>query len=197
VHLKNGAGASAEGVRFVVHMLPKLMVSGPVPEIEQAQIECFRGEERGLAHLDTLHKRARCGGLTFELGYADVYHDDIEITVLRESGGDAVPPGPAVGPAPACTPAHPDELENGVGACRVDADCELSSFQEGCCTQACEPTAKNKADLARARAGEDCAEQKKKHPSCPPPSPCPARTYQSVAAVCCEGQCKTARRRVP
>ena len=83
-HFKDGARGVAGGVTFTVRMLPKLMVSGPVPEIEQAQLDCARGADRGVVQVDTLHKRAEWGGLVFELGYADVYHDDIELTVRRK-----------------------------------------------------------------------------------------------------------------
>ena len=83
MHFKSGARGVAGGVTFTVRMLPKLMVSGPQPEIEQAQIDLERGSQRGVIQVDTVHKRAEWGGLVFELGYADVYHDDIELTVRR------------------------------------------------------------------------------------------------------------------
>jgi hypothetical protein len=83
-HFKSGARGVLGGVTFTVRMLPKLMVSGPQPEIEQAQIDCERGSQRGTVQLDTLHKHAEWGDLVFELGYADVYHDDIELTVRRK-----------------------------------------------------------------------------------------------------------------
>ena len=81
VHLKSGGRAVAGGVSFTVSILPKLIVSGPVHEIEQAQIECVRGAAHAVIQIDTVHKSADCGGLTFTLGYADVYHDDVELTV--------------------------------------------------------------------------------------------------------------------
>ncbi len=83
-HFKNGARGVVAGVTFTVHLLPKLMVSGPQPEIEQAQIDVERGSQRGVVQIDTLHKRAEWGGVEFELGYADVYHDDIELTIRRK-----------------------------------------------------------------------------------------------------------------
>jgi hypothetical protein len=79
IHLKNGETRTLAGVTFTVMMLPKLLVSGPQPEIEQAQITCGKD----VVQVDTVHKIANCGGLSFELGYADVYHDDIELTVRR------------------------------------------------------------------------------------------------------------------
>jgi hypothetical protein len=82
-HFKNGAQGKAGDVAFTVRMLPKEMVSGPVPEIEAAQIECSRGAEHGIIQIDTLKKRASWGGVTFELMYADVYHDDIELQLHR------------------------------------------------------------------------------------------------------------------
>lgn len=83
-HFKNGGSGTAGGVTFTVRVLPKLMVSGPQPEIEQAQIECVRGAEHGVIQVDTLHKTAEWGGLTFVLGYADVYHDDVQLEVHRK-----------------------------------------------------------------------------------------------------------------
>jgi hypothetical protein len=84
LHFKNGGGGVAGGVTFTVRLLPKLIVSGPQPEIEQAQIECTSGAEHGVIQVDTLHKSAEWGGLAFELGYADVYHDDIELKIHRK-----------------------------------------------------------------------------------------------------------------
>jgi hypothetical protein len=95
-----------------------------------------------------------------------------------------------------CDKANPDELVNGVGACKVDADCVLSSYQKGCCTQACAPSAKSKRDLARAQGAEDCAAMNKQ-PHCPAPAACQPPTYEPVAAVCCAGGCMTVRRLLP
>jgi hypothetical protein len=83
LHFESGQSGKAEGVSFTVRMLPKLIVSGPPHEIEQVQIECVRGAERGVVQIDTLEKRAEWGGITFELGYADVYKNDIMLTVRR------------------------------------------------------------------------------------------------------------------
>jgi hypothetical protein len=83
-HLKNGARARAGDVTFTVRLLPKLIVSGPQPEIEQAQIEVARGADHAVLQVDTRNKRAEWGGVVFELGYADVYHDDIELTVHKK-----------------------------------------------------------------------------------------------------------------
>ena len=85
IHFKNGGVGKAGGVDFTLRMLPKLIVSGPPHEIEQVQIECVRGTEHGVVQVDTVHKRAEWGGVVFELGYADVYQDDIELTVRRPS----------------------------------------------------------------------------------------------------------------
>jgi hypothetical protein len=71
-------------VTFTVHLLPKLMVAGPTPEIEQAQIDVERASQRSTLEVTTVQKRAEWGGLVFELGYADVYHDDIELTVRQK-----------------------------------------------------------------------------------------------------------------
>jgi hypothetical protein len=83
-HFKSGGRGNANGVVFTVRMLPKLIVSGPQPEIEQMQLDCERGSEHGMIQLTTVHKSAEWGGVVFELGYADVYHDDIELTVHRK-----------------------------------------------------------------------------------------------------------------
>ncbi len=80
-HMKGGETKTVGGVTFTVVMLPKLMVSGgPTPEIEQVQVTCGKD----VVQLDTLHKSGTCGGRLFELGYADVYQDDIELTVRQQ-----------------------------------------------------------------------------------------------------------------
>ena len=82
-HYKSGASGKLHGVTFTLRMLPKLIVSGTPHEIEQLQLEVSRGTEHSVVQVDTVNKRAEWGGLVFELGYADVYHDDIELTVHR------------------------------------------------------------------------------------------------------------------
>jgi hypothetical protein len=82
-HFKNGARGQVGDAAFELQMLPKLMVSGPVPEIEQLQITVTRGGETKALLVTTIEKRAVWGGVEFELGYADVYHDDIELTIRR------------------------------------------------------------------------------------------------------------------
>lgn len=84
-----------------------------------------------------------------------------------------------------------ESVEPGNGRCNVDDDCVLSSYQGGCCVQACSPNAWNKADLAREIAAEDCA---KHRGPCPPPSPCPVFTSDAVRAICQSGTCATVRR---
>lgn len=84
IHFKSGGRAIAGDVTFTVRLLPKLMISGPQPEVEQAQIECTRGSEHGVIQVDTLHKSAEWGGITFDLDYADVYHDDVKLKVRRK-----------------------------------------------------------------------------------------------------------------
>lgn len=83
-HYKTGAVGKAGGVTFTLRMLPKLMVSGPVPEIEQLQIDVSRGTDHQSLVVDTRNKRAEWGGVVFEFGYADVYHDDIELTLRKK-----------------------------------------------------------------------------------------------------------------
>jgi hypothetical protein len=81
LHLKSGATARADDVTFTVKMMPKLLVAGTTPEIEQAQIDVTRGAEHTTLQVDTVNKTATFAGVVFELGYADPYHDDIELTV--------------------------------------------------------------------------------------------------------------------
>jgi hypothetical protein len=83
-HFKDGGQGVAAGVTFTVKMLPKLIVAGPPHEIEQAQIECVQGAERGIVSLDTQHKTGEWKGLVFDFGYADVYHNDIVLTVRQK-----------------------------------------------------------------------------------------------------------------
>jgi len=83
-HYKTGAVGKAGDVTFTLRMLPKLIVSGPNPEIEQLQIDVSRAADHQALLVDTRNKRAEWGGIVFELGYADVYHDDIELTVRRK-----------------------------------------------------------------------------------------------------------------
>jgi hypothetical protein len=83
LHFKNGARGRAGDVVFTIRMLPKLRVSGPTPEIEQLQLALEQGATQGTVQLDTLHRTASWGGVTFELGYADVYQDDVLLTVRR------------------------------------------------------------------------------------------------------------------
>ena len=83
LHFKSGATGRAGDVMFTLKMLPKLIVAGPNPEIEQLQLEVSRGTEHSVLQVDTRNKRAEWNGVAFELGYADVYHDDIELTIRR------------------------------------------------------------------------------------------------------------------
>jgi len=71
-------------VTFTVHLLPKLIVSGPEPEIEQAQIDVSRGRDKATLLVTTRKKTAEWSGVVFELGYADVYHDDIVLTLHKK-----------------------------------------------------------------------------------------------------------------
>lgn len=84
----------------------------------------------------------------------------------------------------------------GTGTCKVDADCELSSYQSGCCVQGCEPYARNKRELQREIAGEQatCDAFRKSGKPCPPPAPCPRRTHEVLAAKCVKKQCYTVTR---
>ena len=83
----------------------------------------------------------------------------------------------------------------GDGRCKTDADCVLSSWQEGCCVQACQDQAVNRRDLAARQAKEDCATDRPE--VCPPPAPCPRPTHTVLAARCSRGKCVSVQRKSP
>ena len=87
----------------------------------------------------------------------------------------------------------------GTGKCKVDADCELSSYQAGCCVQGCEPYARNKRELEREIAAEQstCEKFRKSGKPCPPPAPCPRQTHNILAAKCVKNSCYTVRQKIP
>ena len=106
------------------------------------------------------------------------------------------PPSPPVAATPPVVVTPPDAAvvakapvkvieQKGQGACAADADCELSSWQPGCCTSACEEYAIAKKDLAAKKAKEKCNDDE----PCPPPSPCPEPTWMADSAVCRQGTC--------
>jgi len=109
---------------------------------------------------------------------------------------DAAPPVDAAAPVDAA-PADagvdaataPKKLveRKGEGACKVDADCELSAWQEGCCTAKCEGYAISSQLLAKRKAKENCAGMEKH--VCPPPSPCPLPDFLPEKAICKRGIC--------
>lgn len=86
MHFKDGGRGRVGDVTFRVRMLPKLIVSGPQPEIEQAEITVDRGTDHAVLHVDTRQPTATFApaGLIFELGYADPYHDDVMLTVRKK-----------------------------------------------------------------------------------------------------------------
>jgi hypothetical protein len=81
----------------------------------------------------------------------------------------------------------------GEGRCKVDADCELSSWQPGCCTGTCTEYAISKRELAARKKTERC----KRATPCPPPAPCPRPTHMPIDAFCKEGACWARRNVVP
>lgn len=106
-----------------------------------------------------------------------------------------------VAPADAATPDAPlppaprtDEVA-GTGRCKADTDCELSSWQSGCCTQACDGYAISTVELARLTRRENCAAVRTK--PCPPPAPCPPPTHRAFEAFCKAGTCTTRRMVLP
>ncbi|MBA3397559.1 MAG: hypothetical protein H0T89_33355 [Deltaproteobacteria bacterium] len=79
--------------------------------------------------------------------------------------------------------------QEGRGSCKVDRDCVLSSYQSGCCTQACQPNAISAKQLAAAQAKEDCEAFRQSGKPCPPPAPCPVYTTHPVGVKCKAGTC--------
>ena len=75
----------------------------------------------------------------------------------------------------------------GEGTCKSDAECGLSTWQEGCCLSTCTGYAINKKLLAARIAKENCP-SKEKH-VCPPPAPCPLPDFFPDKAVCKSGTC--------
>ena len=108
----------------------------------------------------------------------------------RVSGPDAEAPLASASPS-ATSPLEAGaarEVLAGEGRCLADADCVLSSYQPGCCTQACVARALNKHELAARMAAENCAAHKG---PCPPPAPCEKFDYRVIAAVCRAQTCAT------
>lgn len=140
-------------------------------------------------------RRARCGALGVAILLLACNRDP--------ASGDAQTPaklGPTSGATPTASShdagtsaqrASGEVVEPGSGSCKVDDDCVLSRYQSSCCVQACFPSARNKAELARAIAAEDCSKQRG---PCPPPSPCPPFAFDAVRAVCQAGTCATVKR---
>ena len=77
-----------------------------------------------------------------------------------------------------------------VGACKVDADCELVRYTPSCCDRACGPTAVGKQEAERNRRPKDCPDELAGR--CPPPSPCfREQLVPPIGAVCQAGTCST------
>ena len=115
---------------------------------------------------------------------------------------DASLPSDASGPSDASVPSDASPIDASVpldasarrvvkvpgrGACKTDAECVLTTFQEGCCVQACQGYASSKLELAARQAKENCAAR---GPAiCPPPSPCRVPTHTVLAAACSAQRC--------
>ena len=82
-------------------------------------------------------------------------------------------------------------LERGTGSCVTDADCVLSTYQSGCCVQACEPYATNRRalELTIAKERPHCDAFRNSGQPCPPPAPCRLATHDVVAAKCVNRAC--------
>ena len=111
------------------------------------------------------------------------------------------PAPPIIVDAPIAIDAAAGEITEvpGTGKCKVDADCELSSYQSGCCVQGCEPYARNKRELDREMKAEEstCEKFRKSGKPCPPPAPCPRHTHQILAAKCVKNSCYTVMQKLP
>lgn len=110
-----------------------------------------------------------------------------EARPTTDAGAEAAPLDPPVGALVETA---------GTGTCKVDADCELSSYQAGCCVQGCQPYARNRRALEKAIAAEApaCEAFRRSGEPCPPPAPCPRPTHEPIAAKCVERRCYTVLR---
>lgn len=80
-HFKSGGRGSLGDVTVTVQMVPKRIVEGSQPEIDQVQIDVLHGTDHAVLRVDAQNDRAVWGGYAFVLGYADVGRDDIALTV--------------------------------------------------------------------------------------------------------------------
>jgi hypothetical protein len=80
-HFKSGGRGRLGDVTVTVQMVPKRIVEGNEPEIEQVQIDVLRGTDHAVMRVDTRNDRAAWGGYAFVLGDVNVGRDDIVLTV--------------------------------------------------------------------------------------------------------------------
>lgn len=106
--------------------------------------------------------------------------------VMIDAAAPIDAPAPADAGVDAPTPAKKVVERKGEGACKVDADCEVSVWQKGCCTSACTGYAISKKLLASRKAEDNCEAKKVE---CPPPAPCPLPTFLAETAICKRGTC--------
>ena len=121
-----------------------------------------------------------------------------EVVAVATPPVEPAPEQPVVVPEaapPADIALAPTQEVAGEGRCKTDDDCVLSSWQAGCCTQACDVSAVNRRDLAARQAKENCATDRPE--VCPPPAPCPPRTHEVLAARCSRRVCVSVQRRLP
>jgi hypothetical protein len=89
--------------------------------------------------------------------------------------------------ADAGPPRKTQEVE-GVGRCKVDSDCVLSVWQEGCgCITSCVAHSIAVADLEKRMSAEKCPPVRTA--PCPPPSPCPVIKHRPLRAFCKKNTC--------
>jgi hypothetical protein len=97
--------------------------------------------------------------------------------------------------ADAGAPLKTEEVE-GFGRCKVDSDCELSSWQPGCgCTASCVGYAISTSEMQKRMASETCPAVRTE--PCPPPAPCPVIKHRPLHAVCRKGTCYEVRALLP
>ncbi len=79
--VKGGESVRLGDATLTFRVLPKLLIDGPQPEVEQCAIEVTRGAEHDVVSLDSRHRTATWRNYVFELRYADVYQNEIQVTV--------------------------------------------------------------------------------------------------------------------
>jgi hypothetical protein len=109
------------------------------------------------------------------------------VTAPVEAPGTGPVEAPVIAPEPASPEPSPSIIV-GRGACSSDDECVLTSFQPGCCAQACDAYPTSQAELDARVANDQCESP------CPPPSPCRGPRRKLDSAICHEGVCAALER---